>query len=219
MNPEFPNPCISIILTTYNRAGLILRAIDSVLAQTFCDWELIIIDDGSTDDTAQRLEPLLESDDRLIYFHQENQGYAAACNAGFRMARGAWITLLDSDDEYLPEHLQTRLDWMRGHPELDLAHGGFEVIGSPDDWYVPDANDPARRIHLSECVAGGTFFGRAKVFRELQGFDQKLEYAHDFDFANRAAEGFRIARVEIPTYLYHRDHPHGICREMQSKDK
>lgn len=100
---------ISIVMTTYDRATTVGRAIDSVLHQTYPEWELIIVDDGSTDDTQHVLEQF--SDSRiLVVKHDENRGVTAAKNTGLNELRGEWFSLLDSDDEIVPEALEVMLD-------------------------------------------------------------------------------------------------------------
>jgi glycosyltransferase involved in cell wall biosynthesis len=102
--PEMTNgPFFSVILTTYNRATVLVQAIESVLNQTFLDFELLIVDDGSPDNTRQQVEKY--ADKRLSYFYQVNKGAGAARNAGISNARGRYICFLDDDDAYLPNHL------------------------------------------------------------------------------------------------------------------
>src|SRR6202000_2278953 len=96
-------PKVSIILPTYNRADTIMRAVRSVQAQTFQDWELIVVDDGSTDDTASLLAGV---ETRMVLTRQPNRGFTEARNAGIRAARGPYIAFLDSDDEFMPHHLE-----------------------------------------------------------------------------------------------------------------
>ncbi len=103
----------SIIIPTYNRSKTIERAIQSVLDQTFTDWELIVIDDGSTDDTKNIVERF--TDPRIQYFFQENAERSAARNNGIERSKGDWICFLDSDDLYLSHHLQTLYDGIEGH--------------------------------------------------------------------------------------------------------
>lgn len=100
-------PFFSIIIPTYNRAGFLPVAIESVLQQTFLDWELIVIDDGSTDSTQAVVTQYVQQDSRINYYYQENAERSAARNHGISRARGEWICFLDSDDEYLPEHLMS----------------------------------------------------------------------------------------------------------------
>ena len=116
-------PFFSIIIPTYNRAHVIMRPIDSVLRQTFEDWELIIVDDGSTDDTKSIIESY--HDNRIRYVWQENQERSAARNHGIALAKGEWICFLDSDDDYYPNHLANHLG---NHGDQNLGnHGGLPL--------------------------------------------------------------------------------------------
>jgi len=99
------NPFFTVIIPTYNRAGLIRRPIESVIAQTYPSWELIVVDDGSTDNTEQAVKSL--SDKRIMYIYQQNQERSAARNTGIQNAKGQYICFLDSDDYYLPNHLES----------------------------------------------------------------------------------------------------------------
>jgi len=100
-------PVVSVIIPTYNRAKLVTKAIDSVLAQTYTDYEIIVIDDGSTDNTKEVLEPYMH---KIKYIYQDNAGVYVARNLGIRQAKGQWIAFLDSDDQWLPEKLACQLE-------------------------------------------------------------------------------------------------------------
>jgi glycosyltransferase involved in cell wall biosynthesis len=196
-----PAPQISIILPTYNRWRLTVKAIDSVVAQTFQDWELLIIDDGSNDGTYGFVNIQVERDRRIRYHWARNRGLAMARNIGLLMSRGKYITFLDSDDEYLPDHLKIRAEYLAAHPEVELLHGGVEIIG-PE--LVADKHDPSRMIPISECVIGGTFVIRRDLAERLQGF-RDITYGDDADFFERAEEaGAIIHRIDVPTYRYNR---------------
>jgi glycosyltransferase involved in cell wall biosynthesis len=198
-------PLISIVLCTYNRAHVVTRAIDSVLAQTYRYWELIIIDDGSVDDTEPVVMPIVKSNPRLTYCYQANQGLAPARNVGIALAKGTYLTFLDSDDEYRPEHLSVRLTAMERPPSISLIHGGIEYVGPADKQYISDALRPGKKIHLRYCYAGGTFFARTALFRKLRGF-RDLPFAMDLDFILRMhMRNLKIGRVKKPTYRYHLD--------------
>ena len=192
-------PLISVILPTFDRADLLPRSIASVLAQTFTDWELIVIDDGSTDNTADVVAAWQQRSDRIRYVRQANQGVGAARNRGVAEARGKYIACLDSDDEYCPTHLETRLELLRRH-ELDLIQGGVRVDGK--QWVV-DFFDPTKLIRISECVIGGTLFGKRTVFIELGGFCD-LNYGEDLDLWKRAQKEFKAETFREPaTYILH----------------
>ena len=107
-------PKVSVILPTFNRADTILRAIESARAQSLQDWELIVVDDGSTDGTADILDGL---DSRLVLIRQENRGFTVARNTGIRAARGEYIAFLDSDDEFLPHHLELCVAFLDAHAD------------------------------------------------------------------------------------------------------
>ena len=109
-------PTVSIILPTYNRVGSVQAAIHSVLAQTYIDYELIVVDDGSTDETASHVREI--ADPRLIYvLHPQNKGAAAARNTGMRMARGDYIAFLDSDDTWHPQKLEVQVEFLKNSPD------------------------------------------------------------------------------------------------------
>lgn len=117
-------PFFSIVIPTYQRAHLIRTAVESVQAQTFTDWELIIIDDGSSDGTAAALSPLL-SDTRIRYHWQPNAGRSAARNEGIGMATGHYVCFLDSDDMWLPDHLEVLHRSCCAHPGPAIHHTGL----------------------------------------------------------------------------------------------
>ena len=194
-------PFFSIVLPTFNRAHLVGRAIESIRAQTFADWELIIVDDGSRDNTFEIIRPFVLNDERLRYHYARNHGLAMARNMGIKMSNGEYITFLDSDDEYAPEHLALRAEYLKERPEVELLHGGAEVIG-PE--MVANKHDPSRQIPISECVVGGTFVIRRDLAERLQGFHD-IAYGDDADFFARAEKaGAIIHKIDVPTYRYNR---------------
>jgi hypothetical protein len=143
-------PLVSIVMPTYNRADTIPRAIASIQAQTYADWELVVVDDGSTDDTESRISGL---DRRLRILRQENQGVTAARNAGLSAVKGDLVAFLDSDDEWLPHHLALATAFFRAHPEEHLFTSEFwEDFGTGEyvKHYRPEvgvfAPQVARRI-------------------------------------------------------------------------
>ena len=124
-------PTVSVVIPTYNRAALLPRALESVIAQTFLDWEIVLVDDGSTDETesvaadyANRLGS------RFIHLRQDNAGSSAARNRGIDAARGEFIAFLDSDDEYLPRKLERQIRLFELCPELGLVYSDYAFIDS-----------------------------------------------------------------------------------------
>lgn len=200
---------VSIIIPTFNRAKLLYRAIDSVIAQTFKNWELIIVDDGSTDETYQVVEKYFLMIKNLKYLKQHNSKLPAARNIGIKISKGDFITFLDSDDEYKKEHLMLRVNYMRSNPEIDLIYGGIEIVGDP---YVPDKYDRSRKIHINDCVVGATFFGKRKVFNQLRGF-KNIDYSEDSEFFERAKKKFIVQKVDFQSYIYKRENLDSITHQ------
>ncbi|GAB4213380.1 MAG: glycosyltransferase family A protein [Synechococcales cyanobacterium] len=192
---------ISVILPTYNRANHVERSIASVVAQTYPHWELIIVDDGSQDETFAVVKPWITSSHAMVYVYQPNQGAGLARNTGLRLARGNYIAFIDSDDQYLPEHLESRWQWLSSHPQVDLIQGG---LVTEEDVWVMDYYQPEKLINLRDCVVGPTFFGKRQVFEQLGGF-RNLAYGEDTDLWERASALFCTETVATPaTYLYTR---------------
>ncbi|HYM19631.1 MAG TPA: glycosyltransferase family A protein [Candidatus Kapabacteria bacterium] len=198
----------SVITPTFNRARTIRRAIMSMRSQTFDDWEYIIIDDGSTDDTFSAISDLLESDPRITYHYSVNQGTSKARDLGCSLSHGRYFTFLDSDDEYLPNHLESRYNILSHNPAIELLHGGVEIVG---DEFVADKFDTSKRVHLSECAIGGTFVIRRDLWKRIGGFGN-ITYGDDIDFFSRAEDASAfIKKTDIPTYRYIRTEDDSLC--------
>lgn len=192
---------ISIILPTYQRAAYLDRCIASVVNQTYKNWELIVVDDGSQDSTFAVVKAWVDHDPRISYCYHRNQGAGLARNLGLRFAQGDYITFIDSDDCYLPEHLYSRWQWLQDHPEVDLIQGGLLL---PEEVWVRDYYHPDQWINLRECVVCPTFFGKRQVFEVLGGF-RPLPYGEDTDLWERASQQFRVMSLRDPeTYVYTR---------------
>jgi glycosyltransferase involved in cell wall biosynthesis len=203
-------PEISVVTAVYNRESYISRAVKSLLKQTFTPWELIAINDGSTDESLKILTGFQNNYENIKVVTQNHKNSSESKNTGIKLSQGKYITFLDSDDEFLPTHLENRFNYMTNHPEIDLVHGGVTIIG---DSFVADRNDPNKMITLYNCVIGGTFFGKSKVFRTLGGFNI-LDYGADSEFLERAQKIFKVKKVIYPTYIYHRETPDSITNKM-----
>jgi glycosyltransferase involved in cell wall biosynthesis len=204
-------PIVSIIMPTFNREKYLSRSISSVLNQSFKDWELIVVDDGSGDDSFSIVNEFIASHENIRYLKHTNRRPPLATNAGILASCGKMLAFLGSDDEYKTDYILNRVEFLNKNPEIDFIHGGVEIIGHP---YVKDKNDLTKEIHLSECVIGGTFFGKRNVFFELDGF-RDLSYSDDSDFFERAEKKFKIEKVDWPDYIYYRDTPDSICSTIE----
>jgi len=192
-------PDISIIMPTFNRAGHLEKAIESVIAQSFGNWELIIVDDGSTDNTFETLAPYIGRFPDIRYMKHQNRKAALSRNAGIQASFGRYITFLDSDDHYLDNHLESRMTIIGEMQDVSLLCGGYLC---DENTMVRDRDNPDRLIHVRECILGGTLFGKRELFITLEGF-RELEYAEDTDLWERASILFPVKMIEEPrTYVY-----------------
>jgi glycosyltransferase involved in cell wall biosynthesis len=204
-------PLVSVIIPTYNRRALVQEAIDSVLAQTFTDYELIVIDDGSTDGTG---EQLARYGDGLTYVWRENQGESAARNHGITLSRGRYIAFLDSDDLWLPEKLARQVPVLERSPDVGLVYcwtqrideKGRRINGQPLGF--KSAERPLVFAELYEHGLGSVsgVVMRRTVLDTLGGFDATIKYGEDGDLWLRGILVTRFA--EVPEILvYTRVHP------------
>jgi glycosyltransferase involved in cell wall biosynthesis len=205
---------ISVLMAVYNTDfSYIKRAIDSVLLQDFQDFELIIIDDGSTATNRESLLQYAEKhENKIIYLRHSNRGQSESINRGVLNSVGEFITILDGDDEYKSNHLRSCL---REIKEEDLICSTTEtIVDTYDDYFVPDKNDLTKLIHLDETILFGTLFGRKKVFSSIKF---KSGFAADADFYERAETQFRVKKVDLRTYIYHRNIPNSICSTIKKE--
>ncbi len=190
------------------------RAIDSVLQQDFQDFELIIIDDGSTESGRETLmQYATKHEDKISYIRHSNRGQSESINRGVSYSVGEYITIIDSDDEYKPNHLSACL---KAVSNLDLICSTTEtVVDSDNDYYVPDKNDQTKLIHLDNVILFGTLFGLKKVFTSIQF---KNGFAADADFYEKASAQFQVKKLDLRTYIYHRNIPGSICATIKKEN-
>ncbi|MGA3073859.1 MAG: glycosyltransferase family 2 protein [Bryobacteraceae bacterium] len=198
-------PRVSVIVPAYNAAVYLHYAIDSVLAQTYLDWEIVIVDDGSTDHTravVDSYQPQLH--DKLQYVHQPKQGVSAARNKGIRAARGEFIALLDADDVWLPHHLERGVQAMDADPAAGLVHARVARIDTRGSVTGQLKVDPK---YLSGKIARYIFTRRAHiicstvVFRKgclpADGwFDETMRATEDRDLWFRMASRYQVTYVD-----------------------
>jgi len=204
------NDKVSVILPTFNRVDYLQRSINSVINQTHNNWELLIIDDGSSDSTFTLIKNYINQFENIKYFFHENRGVAFSMNVGIENAKGNFITFLGSDDEYLNNHLELRVEYLLNNGDVDLIHSPAKIIG---DKFVKDKNDLSKKIHLDECVLGGTLFGKEMVFKKLNGF-KELKYSAESEFIERADLLYHIEKFNFRTYIYYRNTPDSICNKI-----
>ncbi len=197
------NPSVSIIIPVYNRKKLFFRAYNSVCNQSYDDFEIIVVDDGSNDGFHKKLFDIIKHDYRIKYIRHTNRGTALTLNTGISVAAGKYITFLDSDDEYGKEHIVKRVRYMNRNKNVDVIHSSAIMIGKEEDMYVPDARNRNKLIHLKDCVLGATIFARKRALNRLDGFRNLFSY--DSDFIKRAEKLLNVRQLDYMTYFYYRD--------------
>ncbi|MBI4673357.1 MAG: glycosyltransferase [Chloroflexi bacterium] len=189
---------VSILIPTYNRAHYLPETLASALQQTFRDIEVIVVDDGSTDDTAQvvRATP----DPRVRYIYQENRGVSAALNTAWRAARGEYVAMLGSDDVMLPTQIETLLQHIERDAAIGLVYARAQamdaqsnplpqILGSPPKF----AGRELASLLYGDCICGIACLVRRAILERVGGFDETLIANEDWDLWIRMAEISRLA--------------------------
>ncbi len=207
-------PRVSILMAVYNtNFSLIDRAIQSVLLQTFTNYELILVDDGSDIITSLNLMTYAKlHPHKITYLQHSNIGQSKSINRGIEHSKGDYITILDADDEYKPNHLAFCMEYMDLYDLI--ASTTTTIIGEDSDYYVTDKHDKTKLIHVDDCILFATLFGKKEVFASLK-FEDK--YAADAYFYERAAERFLVNKIDLRTYIYYRNNPDSITAKMKLK--
>lgn len=209
---------VSIVIPTYNRAKLIERAINSVLAQTLQDFEIIIVDDASQDETEAVIKSLTDS--RIKYLkHQTNVNGSAARNTGIRAARGEYLALLDSDDEWLPNHLETKINYMQNNACQGIF-GSYYIYYSDELMRENSCQPPPKDCTLAEYILSGkgdtrtsTFIFQTTAIREIM-FDESLGKHQDWDLAIRFAKVYSFNCETTSTVIAHYDRQESISLKI-----
>ena len=202
-------PAVSVITPAWNAAAFLPDTIESVLAQTLADWELLIVDDGSTDETAAIVRRYAARDSRIRLLQQENAGPSTARNRAMRAARGEYFAFLDSDDRWMPGFLRAQLDVFARHPDTGLVTTNGVYDGGPFDGRPLRSPEPGYPVlPLTDLIVDETavfimtVFRRA-VFDTIGGFDEAQWTSEDYDFWLRAAmAGFVFRRNAQPLGMY-----------------
>jgi glycosyltransferase involved in cell wall biosynthesis len=185
-----PSPFFTVIIPTYNRSKAVVDAVKSVLDQTYTDFEVIVVDDGSTDETAEFLRRLSKEDDRIIYVYQENQERSAARNNGIEHSKGKFICFLDSDDQYEPDHLSSFFAILKRNkfkPALyyclgkSIVNGEKQIIKSAA---YPVEQD-ALEFVLTETTIGTVFVCLNKEILEKYRFNEAISIGEDRELWSR----------------------------------
>jgi len=211
-----------VVIATYNRARLLKETIESVLKQTFQDFELIVVDDGSTDDT----EKVLKSyGDRVRYFRQENRGPSAARNLGIRHARTSWISIQDSDDICAPNHLKTLFGFVQKNPDCGMVFANGSYLDDPGPkgkTIIPREKSKRmaeRGVELADLFSTSIVRLQAallskEAFLSIGGLDETLRICMDLDLGFRFFMRFPVAYLDEVVFFYRR-HEGNIGRNQE----
>ena len=214
-------PLVSVIIPTYNRRGFVLDAVRSVLAGTYGHFELIVIDDGSTDGTARALQAF---DGRIEYRYQPNRGVSAARNLGVSMARGRYVAFLDSDDRWREEKLEKQVRHLADHPRLRVCH-------TDEIWLRNGVRLNQKKRHrkyagyifercLPLCIISpSSVLMERSLFEELGGFDERLPVCEDYDLWLRMTLRCEVGLVPEPLVIKRGGHPDQLSRSRWGLDR
>ncbi|MCE5324002.1 glycosyltransferase family 2 protein [bacterium] len=214
-------PVVSVVMPVYNTQKYLEEALDSILAQSFDDFELIAVDDGSTDGSTAILDRYSQKDSRMHVLHQDNSGISAARNNGMRHARGNYIAVMDSDDICLPDRLSRQVALMEKHPEVGLCGTRCSFFGSDGEYagVVPPVDpDCVKSLLLLVPTLSNTsvMMRRDLMISNNLFYDESLVAAEDYDMSRRFSQYCKI--TNLPDILM-RIRVHNTSTTQQIKDQ
>ena len=228
------NPLVSVIVPCYNQGRYLSEAIDSILDQTYSPIEIIVVDDGSTDNTsevAQRYASLIK------YVFQNNQGLSAARNTGIKNSSGEYLQFLDSDDRLEPDKIRVQADLLNQHPEIGIVYGDVRYFtdGNPDErkygfdensqaWVINRWYNPSpffTKLLINNVMAVNCALVRCHIFERVGFFDERLRAVEDWEFWIRcASKGIVFYFIESPeSFALVRSHLLSMSRDQNRMDK
>ena len=199
-------PLVSVVIPAYNRARTIAKAIVSVQAQTFTDWEIIVVDDGSKDETCSIVERLAHADPRIrLLRHQQNKRAQAARNTGIKAAKGEWISFLDSDDEYLPESIKSRFE-VAQRDRVSVVHSECYIIKPGEPRKLYGIRPLAGQVYKDMLEKEGPVFPALLIKKAALGqiglLDEQILAYQEWDTCIRLAKHFPFGYSSTPTFVY-----------------
>ncbi len=198
---DFLPPPISLIMPVYNAEKYIGAALESAFRQGFANLEIIVVDDGSTDNTAVIIQ---DFNPNIRYIYQDNHGASAARNHGLRLAQGELITFLDADDQWAPNKVALQLSYLKHYPWANIVVGYSRLMN----------NDTPAWLFLN---LGSAIF-RQQVFADIGNFDSNMPYSDDLDWFMRAREAGVKFVVHREVVLYHRRHETNLTNNHAKRD-
>lgn len=199
-----PTPLVSVVMPTYNQAEFISETLESVLNQTFKDYELIIVNDGSTDNTLQILQKYQEHT-QINIINQENRGCSAALNAGIKNARGKYISLISSDDLWCNDKLEKQVELHSKYDHIMMSYTDFDIINENSDviqkHYKSADTEKPLPLRIRYINAFSVMIKR-ECFQSVGLFDENLKHSNDNDMWFRIGQRYNMSRIPLPLVKY-----------------
>ena len=199
-------PLISVVIPTYNNEETIYETVNSVLSQTFVDLEVVVVNDGSEDETLTKLRAI--NDSRLRIFSQKNSGVSSSRNYGIAATSGDFVAFLDADDVWVPDKLASQLKALQANPQAAVAYSWVDYIDSTGAFLRPGRHSKFQgnvytqllKSNFLEC--GSNPLIRRLALQQVGGFDVELDYGEDWEMWVRLAKRYEFVLVESPQVLY-----------------
>lgn len=225
MNNSRTMPTVSVIVTCYNYGGYVGGCIESILAQTCQDFEIIVVDDGSTDNSATVISGYL-SDQRINYIRQDNAGQAKAKNTGIRHSRGKFVAFLDADDLWKKSKLEKQLP-LFAESEVGVVYSTATYIDKegrdlnyslPGKYLMPRAGRVTEHLFVDNFVPFSSAVVRADCLRKAGGFDESLKMGIDWDLWLRISVPWQFVYVDEPLLVYRLGHPGQMSKNIRERE-
>jgi glycosyltransferase involved in cell wall biosynthesis len=212
-------PLVSIVLPTRNGSRYLNESLQSIVDQTWTNWELIVVNDGSTDDTGRMIDTWAAKDTRIRAVHlKTNVGVPSALNRGFAEAQGEYFTWTSDDNRYRPAAIERFMIYLQSHPDVDLVYSDWSKIDAAGQVLEKVRVLPPEALPQTNCV-GGSFLFRRALFEALGGYATDLFLAEDYDFWLRAFSRFQLAALHEDLYEYRIHEAMGtLVRRRESRE-
>lgn len=194
------NQLVSIILPTYNRVSLLPKAIKSCLDQTYKNIEIIVVDDGSNDNTENVVKKIIEKDSRVYYFKKENGGLPSALNYGFKQSKGNFLTWTSDDNLYQRDAIEEMLDYLVRHPKIVMVNANMSVVDEKNKKIELDMSkisDMKERNPIGAC-----FMYRREVYEKIGDYNKDFKLAEDYDYWIRIWKFSKIGHLNRNLYTF-----------------
>lgn len=212
---------VSILLPVYNGEHFLKEAVESILSQTFTDFEFIIMDDGSTDGTSAILDHYKRSDDRIHVHHHEHQGLIASLNRGCHIAQGKYLARMDADDVSLPERLAKQVEYLETHPEVGVLGCGVQVIdGCGNKTRILRFPTTHSVLRFRLCFFNALTFAhpavmmRRELLERVEGYNPDMVHSEDYELWSRLCGLTRLSNLR-DVLFYLRKHESNVTRIPQ----